>query len=139
MWLAAGQTQSAIVTVYIPPNAQIGDKDKITFTSQGIGLASQAATLTVTSATAIQVRGRNSDESFPLRKIKTINRTLVNHQCGGVSVVVVKEELEPVNVLVPFGHWKYPLKTPTLASYAYNHVHRESLCGMHLQLEQRVK
>lgn len=55
MWLAAGQTQSAIVTVYIPPNAQIGDKDKITFTSQGLGLASQAATLTVTSSTAIQV------------------------------------------------------------------------------------
>ncbi|XP_037045802.1 uncharacterized protein LOC119081167 [Bradysia coprophila] len=54
MWLAAGQTQSAIVTVYIPPNAQIGDKDKITFTSQGVGLASQAATLTVTSSTAIQ-------------------------------------------------------------------------------------
>lgn len=55
MWLAAGQTQSAIVTAYIPPNAQIGDKDKITFTSQGIGLASQAATLTVTSSTALQV------------------------------------------------------------------------------------
>lgn len=57
MWLAAGQTQSAIVTVYIPPNTQIGDKDKITFTSQGLGLATQAATLTVTSATAIQVKG----------------------------------------------------------------------------------
>lgn len=55
MWLAAGQTQSAVVTVYIPPNAQIGDKDKITFTSQGLGVASQAATLTVTSSTAIQV------------------------------------------------------------------------------------
>lgn len=59
MWLAAGQTQSAIVTAYIPPNAQIGDKDKITFTSQGVSTSSQAATLTVTSATAIQVHTKN--------------------------------------------------------------------------------
>lgn len=55
MWLAAGQTQAAIVTAYVPPNAQIGDKDKITFTSQGLGISSQAATLTVQSPTSIQV------------------------------------------------------------------------------------
>lgn len=55
MLIAPGQVTTAVVTAYIPPNAQIGDKDKITFTSQGLGVASQAATLTVTSTTSIQV------------------------------------------------------------------------------------
>lgn len=52
MWLGPGQTGTAIVTVVIPPNTQIGTKDKITFTSQGIGRTSQAAQLTVSSPTA---------------------------------------------------------------------------------------
>lgn len=49
MWLPPGQVSTAVVTCYIPPNAEIGVKDKITFTSQGLSAASQAAILTVTS------------------------------------------------------------------------------------------
>lgn len=49
MWLAPGQTQNAVVTCYIPPNIEIGTKDKITFTSQGSNMASQSAIITVTS------------------------------------------------------------------------------------------
>lgn len=53
-WLTAGQTTTVVLTAYIPPNTEIGAKDKITFTSQGLGLASQAATLTVSAASAVQ-------------------------------------------------------------------------------------
>lgn len=42
-----------MVTAFIPPNTEIGTTDKITFTSQGLGLASQAATLTVTGNGAL--------------------------------------------------------------------------------------
>lgn len=52
MWLAPGQSSTAVVTVSIPPNVEVGVKDKITFTSQGIGLTSQSALLTVTSPSA---------------------------------------------------------------------------------------
>lgn len=52
MWLGPGQTGTAVVTVAIPPNTEIGTKDKITFTSHGVGSTSQAAQLTVTSAAA---------------------------------------------------------------------------------------
>lgn len=49
MWLPPGQTQTAVVSCYIPPNIEIGVKDKITFTAQGLNLVSQSAILTVTS------------------------------------------------------------------------------------------
>lgn len=51
MWLPPGQTRNAVVMCYIPPNIDIGTKDKITFssTSQGMNIASQSAMLTVTS------------------------------------------------------------------------------------------
>lgn len=49
MWLPPGQTKNAIVTCYIPPNMEIGTKDKITFTLQGTNMESQSAILTVTS------------------------------------------------------------------------------------------
>lgn len=49
MWLPPGQTRNAVVVCYIPPNIDIGIKDKITFTSQGLNVASQSAILTVTS------------------------------------------------------------------------------------------
>lgn len=52
--MTAGQTTTAVLTAYIPPNTEIGSKDKITFTSQGLGLASQAATLTVTASSSLQ-------------------------------------------------------------------------------------
>ncbi|XP_055323412.1 uncharacterized protein LOC129578614 isoform X2 [Sitodiplosis mosellana] len=52
MWVQPGQSNNAIVTCYIPPNIEIGTKDKITFTSQGANMASQSATLTVTSPQA---------------------------------------------------------------------------------------
>lgn len=52
MWIQPGQSNNAIVTCYIPPTVEIGTKDKITFTSQGANLASQSATLTVTSPQA---------------------------------------------------------------------------------------
>lgn len=47
--IAPGQTHNAMVTLYIPPNVEVGRKDKITFTSRGSNLASQSAVLTVTS------------------------------------------------------------------------------------------
>lgn len=44
----AGQSGTAVVTARVPPNAQIGQKDKLTFTAQGIaGLVTQTAQLTV--------------------------------------------------------------------------------------------
>lgn len=49
MWLPPGQTRNAVVMCYIPPNIEVGTKDKITFSSQGLNLASQSAMLTVTS------------------------------------------------------------------------------------------
>lgn len=49
MWLPPGQSRNVVVTCYIPPTIEIGTKDKITFSSLGMNLASQAATLTVTS------------------------------------------------------------------------------------------
>lgn len=52
MWLGPGQTSTAYVTVAIPPNAEVGTKDKITFVSQGLGMTSQSAQLTVTSVGA---------------------------------------------------------------------------------------
>lgn len=51
--MTPGQTTTAVVTAFIPPNTEIGTKDKITFTSQGLGLASQAVTLTVTGNSAV--------------------------------------------------------------------------------------
>lgn len=50
MWLPPGQTSSAVVTCIIPPNTEIGVKDKITFTSQGLSQEIQPAILTVISA-----------------------------------------------------------------------------------------
>lgn len=56
MWLAPGQTSTAIVTCIIPSNAEIGTKDKITFSSQGLSVAMQAAIMTITAqASAVQV------------------------------------------------------------------------------------
>lgn len=52
MLLPPGQTRNAVVVCYIPPNIDIGTKDKITFTSQGMNLAGQSAILTVTSPTS---------------------------------------------------------------------------------------
>lgn len=49
MLVPPGQTRNAVVMCYIPPNIDIGTKDKITFSSQGMNFASQAAMLTVTS------------------------------------------------------------------------------------------
>lgn len=46
-WVPPGQTRNVVVMCYIPPNIEIGTKDKVTFTSQGT--ASQSAMLTVTS------------------------------------------------------------------------------------------
>lgn len=61
MWLPPGQTRNAVVMCYIPPNVDIGTKDKITFTSQGMNFASQAAMLTITSpVSAGTVRVRES-------------------------------------------------------------------------------
>jgi hypothetical protein len=47
LMLAPGQTQTAIVTAFIPPNAEIGSSDKIVFKSQGIGSAQQAVVVYV--------------------------------------------------------------------------------------------
>lgn len=48
MWLPPGQSSSAVLTCIIPPNTEIGAKDKITFTSQTQqSIESQAAILTV--------------------------------------------------------------------------------------------
>lgn len=67
MWLAPGQTNNAVVTCYIPPNIEVGTKDKITFSSQGQNLASQSAILTVTSAQSpIQVSKINSIHLFEI-------------------------------------------------------------------------
>lgn len=44
-----GETKQSMVTVTIPSNAQLGVKNKITFTSLGITQVSQAVYLTVTS------------------------------------------------------------------------------------------
>lgn len=57
MWLAPGQTSAAVVTCIIPPNAEIGTKDKISFSSQGLSVAMQAAIMTVTAqASSVQVK-----------------------------------------------------------------------------------
>jgi hypothetical protein len=45
--LAPGQTQTVIVTAFIPQNAEIGSSDKIVFKSQGIGSAQQAVVVFV--------------------------------------------------------------------------------------------
>lgn len=47
MWLPPGQTSSAVLTCIIPPNTEIGVKDKITFISQSLSVENQAAILTV--------------------------------------------------------------------------------------------
>lgn len=49
MWLPPGQTSSAVLTCIIPPQTEIGAKDKITFVSQALSAESQAAILTVIS------------------------------------------------------------------------------------------
>lgn len=54
-YILAGQTIQAIVTCYIPPNAEVGLKDKIVFSSQGSNSASQSVWLTVASTATVQV------------------------------------------------------------------------------------
>lgn len=54
-YILAGQTIQAIVTCYIPPNAEVGLKDKIVFSSQGSNSASQSVWLTVASTATGQV------------------------------------------------------------------------------------
>lgn len=61
MWLPPGQSSSAVLTCIIPPNTEIGVKDKITFRSQSLSAESQAAILTVISpATQGQVKTQTS-------------------------------------------------------------------------------
>lgn len=55
-YVLAGQTIQAIVTCYIPPNAEVGLKDKIVFSSQGSNSASQSVWLTVASTATGQVK-----------------------------------------------------------------------------------
>ena len=94
IWLAAGQTTTAIVTAFIPPNTDIGATDKITFTSQGLGLASQAATLTVISSNSVQVNQKSSykpeDNNTFFSILFSLSRTPAHQICTGRLEVVVK-------------------------------------------------
>lgn len=49
LWIPPCQTQTVAVTCYVPPNIEIGSKDRITFSARGVNSESQSAILTVTS------------------------------------------------------------------------------------------
>lgn len=72
-WIGPSQTITVTVTAQIPQNVDIGTRDQITFSTQGIGSASAAAYLTVTSSTG----NSNQDNSRP-----TISYTY-GARCGG--------------------------------------------------------
>lgn len=80
MWLPPGQSRNAVVMCYIPPNMEIGTKDKITFSSQGLNLASQSAVLTVTSplsAGLVRRFGRLLIQFFYFQKQKSFTLVFV--------------------------------------------------------------
>lgn len=54
-WLLSGQTTTVTVTASVPQNTEVGVKDKITLTAQGLSRVSQSATLTVSTQSTYQV------------------------------------------------------------------------------------
>jgi hypothetical protein len=50
MWLAPNQRESVRVTIMVPQGTDLGSKDKITFTSQGVVQAQQSVMVTVSSS-----------------------------------------------------------------------------------------
>lgn len=127
MWLPPGQTRNAVVVCYIPPNVDVGTKDKITFSSQGMNMASQEAMLTVSSPVSagtvrkklkaiciVLLRSRISLHSFLCYRIERRRRYT------GIMVAGVMAEPKLADVLAQFGHWKSQPSMWTRAFYVYN-------------------
>lgn len=75
MWIPPGQTKNAIVSCYIPPQMEIGTKDKITFTLQGTNMESQSAVLTVTSPQSTHLVTNISKNIFKKLTLEIDDRT----------------------------------------------------------------
>lgn len=114
MLLPPGETRNAVVTCYIPPNIDIGTKDKITFSSQGMNMASQGAMLTVTSPVSAGTVSENTAlgknlEQFFFRITYfgfCFDRIEHHRRYIGIMVADVMAEPKPADALAQFGHWK---------------------------------